>query len=253
MKRFFYLVTLSLAVFALAIFPDLTTLMPVKAKPILLSQKVNFPPPDVTAPDNRQKPSYAGPCRNESSIIPLMPPSNIGLTVSESPTLFAYVSLAFLTKVDFIVLLTDKEPNKLEEIVYETELKVDKPGIIAITIPATADNKQLIEVGKRYRWGFSLACNPEQNMEGYGSHTAFTGYIERIEAQPSLKNELANPDPMVRAIAYAKNGIWYETVATLAEMRRKAPDDATLAAEWRNLLQSQKLGDIVDKPLVQSF
>jgi hypothetical protein len=77
--------------------------------------------------------------------------------------------------------------------------------------------------------------------------------MERIEPQATLKSDLANPDPMARAIAYAKNGIWYETVATLAQMRRLAPDDSGLRAEWTHLLESQKLNSIADKPLVQSF
>ncbi|WP_332962542.1 DUF928 domain-containing protein [Microcoleus sp. ARI1-A5] len=64
---------------------------------------------------------------------------------------------------------------------------------------------------------------------------------------------MANPDPMAKAIAYAKNGIWYDTLTTLAQMRRKAPDDPSLKAEWTQLLQSQKLESIADKPLVQSF
>jgi hypothetical protein len=79
------------------------------------------------------------------------------------------------------------------------------------------------------------------------------GIVQRIEPQETLKNDLANADPMARAIAYAKNGIWYETLATLAQMRRLAPDDSGLRAEWTQLLQSQGLELIADKPLVQSF
>jgi Domain of Unknown Function (DUF928) len=262
MKRFLYLATLSLAVFALAIFPNLTTLMPVKSEPILLSQNVKFKPPDVKdAPGNRQSAAHRGPkCPKGLSINPLIPENNIGLTVSESPTLLANVSDT-LTKVDFIVILTDKEQNKKEEkIVYETELKVDKPGIIAVTIPANVDGKKSLEVGKRYKWSFSVACNPEENTVNPEENTvdrsnnfSVIGYVERIEAQPTLKNDLANSDPMARLIAYATNGIWYEAVATLADLRRKAPDDAKLTAEWTQLLQSQKLDSIADKPLVQSF
>ncbi|MCC3431376.1 MAG: DUF928 domain-containing protein, partial [Microcoleus sp. PH2017_03_ELD_O_A] len=55
------------------------------------------------------------------------------------------------------------------------------------------------------------------------------------------------------AIAYAKNGIWYDTISTLAQMRRQAPDDPMLKAEWTQLLNSQKLESIAYKPLVQSF
>jgi hypothetical protein len=250
MKRFLYLATLSLAVFTLAIFPNLTTVMPVKSEQILLSQNVNFKPPNVTAPGNRQSATHRGPkCPEGLSVNPLIPENNIGLTLSESPTLFANVSHA-LTQVKFN-LFKEIDPNN-EEIVSETNLKVDKPGIIAVTIPVAGERKSL-EVGKRYRWSFSVACNPEDKSPGRSNHVSVMGFVERIEAQPTLKNDLANPDPMARLTAYATNGIWYDTVATLAQMRRKAPDDAKLTAEWTQLLQSQKLDSVADKPLVQSF
>lgn len=251
MKRFLYLATLSLAVFALASFPNLTTLMPVKSAPILLSQNVNFKPPNVTAPGNRQGATHRGPKCPTDLISPLIPENNVGLTVSDSPTLLAYVSQPS-PKLEF-TLLTEKGTNNNEEIVYETAFKVDKPGIIAITIPATAGDKKSLEVGRRYQWSLSVACNPGENTGDRSNDFSVKGYVERIEAQPSLKSELVNTDPMTRAIAYATNGIWYETVATLADLRRKAPDDAKLTAEWRQLLQSQKLDSVADKPLVQSF
>jgi Domain of Unknown Function (DUF928) len=257
MKRFLYLATLSLAVFVLAIFPNLTALMPVKSEPILLSQNVDFKPPDVTAPGNRQSATHRGEeCEDNLSINPLIPEKNIGLTLSESPTLFAYVSQK-LTKVQFSLI---KEIGPKEEVVYETDLKVDKPGIIAVTIPAKVGDNKSLEVGKRYRWSFSVACKPEESTENLEESTPdltnnfrVIAYVERIEATPTLKNDLANPDPMAKLIAYAKNGIWYETVATLAEMRRKAPNDAKLTAEWMQLLQSQKLDSIANQPLVQFF
>jgi Domain of Unknown Function (DUF928) len=249
MKRFLYLVTLALAVFALVIFPNLTTLMPVKSAPILLSQNVKFTPPKVTAPGNRQGATHRGPKCPTDLIRPLIPEVNVGLTVSESPTLFAYVSQA-LKQVEFS-LISEKKTQEADEVVYETAFKVDKPGIIAVTIPA--GNKPLIEVGNRYQWSLSVACNTAENTGDRSNDFSVKGYVERVEAQPTLKNDLANPDPMTRAIAYAKNGIWYETVATLAEMRRKAPGDAKLTAEWRQLLQSQKLDSVANQPLVQSF
>jgi Domain of Unknown Function (DUF928) len=252
MKRFlYYVVTLSLAVFALAIFLNLTTQISVKSKPIFLSQNVNFKPPNVTPPSNRQRGTNRDRQCPTDLIRPLIPEINLGLTVSDSPTLFAYVSQA-VPQINF-VLITEKGTINNEEIVYEIAFKVDKPGIIAITIPAIVDGKKSLEVGKRYLWSLSMDCNPGE-MPGDRSNDFWTtGYVERIEATPTLKNDLTNPDPMARAIVYATNGIWYETVATLAQMRRKAPDDAKVTAEWRYLLQSQKLDSVANQPLLQSF
>jgi hypothetical protein len=245
MKRFLNFTALAMAVFAIAVtLSSLLTPMQAVPAPILLSQNVNFHPPDVTAPDNRQGGTYRGEaCPKDLSIIPLIPKSNDGLTLGESPTFFAYVSPSS-TQVVFTLQADDEKGTE----VYKTTFKVDKPGIVEVSIPAIGDRQKSLEIGQRYQWSFSVACDDDPSGNYF-----VNGIVQRIEPQETLKNELANPDPMARAIAYAKNGIWYETLATLAQMRRLAPDDSGSRAEWTQLLQSQGLESIADQPLVQSF
>lgn len=236
---------LAISVLAISLtLPNLLRAVDAVPPPILLSQNVNFKPPDVTAPDNRQGGTHRG-CqlRDGLFITPLIPESNIGLTLTESPIFFVYVSQP-AAQVEFVLLNEDES-----EVVYESSLKVDKAGIVGISISDKGKTKN-IEVGKRYVWSFALACDPQERSGDY----IVRGWIQRIEAQGNLKSDLAaNPDQRARLIAYAKNGIWYETVATLAQMRNRAPDDASLKAEWTQLLKSQKLEAIADQPLVQSF
>ncbi|MEG3904223.1 MULTISPECIES: DUF928 domain-containing protein [unclassified Microcoleus] len=244
MKRFINFTALVMTVLAIAVtLPSLLTPMQAVPAPILLSQNVNFTPPDVTAPDNRQGGTHRG-CklRDGLFITPLVPESNIGLTLTESPTFFVYVSQP-AAQVEFILLNADES-----EVVYETTLKNDKAGIVGVNL-SEKDKTKKIEVGKRYVWSFALACDPLERSGDY----IVKGWMQRIEPQANLKNDLANPDPMAKVIAYARNGIWYETLATLAEMRRLAPNDSRLTTEWTQLLQSQGLESIADQPLVQSF
>ncbi len=244
MKRFIHFTALAMTVLAIAVtLPSLLTPMQAVPAPMLLSQNVNFKPPDVTAPDNRQGGTHRG-CklRDGLFITPLIPESNIGLTLTESPTLFVYVSQP-AAQVEFILLNEDES-----EVVYETTLKNDKAGIVGVSL-SEKDQTKNIEVGKRYVWSFALACDPLERSGDY----IVKGWMQRIEPQANLKNDLANPDPMAKVIAYAKNGIWYETLATLAQMRNLAPDDSRLTAEWTQLLQSQGLESIAYQPLVQSF
>ena len=243
MKRFLNFTALAMAVFAIAVtLSSLLTPMQAVPAPILLSQNVNFKPPDVTAPDNREGAAHRG-CqlREGLFITPLIPESNIGLTLTESPTFFVYVSQPS-AQVEFILLNADES-----ELLYETTLKIDKAGIVAVSLSEKGKKKN-IEVGKRYVWSFALACDPVERSGDY----IVKGWMERIEPQATLKSDLANPDPMAKAIAYAKNGIWYETLATLAQMRRLAPEDSRLRAEWTLLLQSQGLESIAAQPIVQS-
>ncbi|UNU22794.1 DUF928 domain-containing protein [Microcoleus vaginatus] len=244
MKRFIHFTALAMTVLAIAVtLPSLLTPMQAVPAPILLSQNVNFTPPDVTAPDNRQGGTHRG-CklRDGLFITPLIPESNIGLTLTESPTFFVYVSQP-AAQVEFVLLNEDES-----EVVYETTIKNDKAGIVGVSL-SEKDQTKNIEVGKRYVWSFALACDPLERSGDY----IVKGWMQRIEPQANLKNDLANPDPMAKVIAYAKNGIWYETLATLAQMRNLAPDDSRLTAEWTQLLQSQGLESIAAQPLVQSL
>jgi hypothetical protein len=249
MKRFIHLAALAIAVFAITL-TRTSLLPPMQAvpAPILLSQNVNFPTPDVTAPDNRQSAAHRGEtCPKDLSIIPLIPKSNDGLTLAESPTFLADVSPAS-TQVEFTLQTADSKGTE----VYKTTFKVDKPGIIEVSIPQKGDRQKSLEVGKRYQWSFAVACNKEDKQDRSGDYSVI-GFVKRIEPQETLKNDLANPDPMAKAIAYANNGIWYDTIRTLAQMRRRAPTDARARAEWRQLLESQNLKSVADQPLVQSF
>ena len=243
MKRFIHGATLALAVSAIAItVPRSLAGVRTPSQPLLLSQNLNFKPPDVTAPSNRQGGTHRGSqlCPAGLSVTPLMPPTNLGLTLTESPTVFVYVPQTS-AEIEF-TLLTENE----DKIVYEKTFKVDESGIVGINIPATKDNSKSLEVGKRYVWSFSMICEPEDRS----ADSVVKGFVQRVEPQPTLKSDLANPDPMARLNVYAKNGLWYETLDTLAQMRRQTPGDARLTAKWTQLLQSQGLESVAAQPLV---
>lgn len=243
MKRFLHLATLAIGAAALAAtVPSSLAGVPAQSQPILLSQNVNFQPPNVTAPGGRQGGTHRGSklCPAGLSITPLVPPTNIGLTLTESPTIFVYVPQTS-AEIEF-TLLTENE----DKVVYEKTFKVDKSGIVGINIPASGDNNKSLEVGKRYVWSFSMVCEPDDRS----ADSVVKGFVQRIAPQPTLKSDLANPDPMTRLNVYAKNGIWYETLATLAQMRRQTPGDARLTAKWTQLLQSQGLESVAAQPLV---
>jgi len=244
MKHFLHFALLSVAVAGIAAtvpsFPA-----PVRAgqQPILVSQNVNFQPPDVTAPGNRQGGTHRGGklCPPGLSITPLIPESNIGLTLADSPTFFVYVPQTS-AEIEFILLTENGK-----DIVYETKFKVDKPGIVGISVPAEIDSKKSVEVGKRYEWSFSMVCDPQDRS----ADLVVQGFVQRIEPQPTLQRDLANTDAMSRLNVYAQNGLWYETLATLAELRRQSPENSMLAGQWTQLLQSQGLDSIAAQPLIQ--
>jgi hypothetical protein len=245
MKRFLHLTKLAVALSAIAAtVPTLSAPLQAQSQPILLSQNLNFQPPDVTAPSNRQGGTHRGDrkCPPGLSITPLVPTSNIGLTLTDSPTFFVYVPETD-AGIEF-TLLSEKE----DKLIYETGFKIDKPGIVAVKVP-TGDKTKSLELGKRYVWSFSMICDPLDRS----ADLVVKGWVERLEKQANIQSDLQKTDPMARLNVYAQNGIWYETLSALVELRTQTPSDSILTAEWNKLLQSQGLDSISTKPLVQSL
>lgn len=171
----------------------------------------------------------------------LTPPEFVlGLTVAEYPTFWFYVpySADALHSAEF-VLLDDKD-----NYVYKTTLTLSEtPGVVSFSLPSTA---KPLEIGKSYRWYFLIPCD-QQNP----SRSVFVnGWVQRIAPNPALMSQLETATPRERVALYADAGIWYEAQTTLAELRRTEPNDAAIAADWSDLLQSIGLEKLAQKPIV---
>ena len=168
-----------------------------------------------------------------------MPTSNHGLTTVERPTFLDYVPQTSAQKAFFS--LKDKDENYY----YQTTLPIpETPGIVSFKLPADAP---ALEIGKSYQWSFVTICGERLAVDD----PRVEGHIQRIELNTQLSSQLKNLSPLERAALYGSDGIWYETVATLAQLRQSQPNDLTLAATWENLLKSVGLEAIATKPLLQ--
>ena len=172
-----------------------------------------------------------------------------GLTTAQYPTFWFFVPYdkSSITTMEFVIKDESQKPSKT---LYRTFLnKPEIPGIIGIPMSA---NIQPLEISnkmhqKMYHWFLKVKvkCDPQQPAK----LETVEGWIERISPSPTLANELKQGTPLQQAELYAKNGIWYNALTTLAQLRLAKPKDASLLANWTTLLQSEELGDLADRPL----
>lgn len=166
-----------------------------------------------------------------------------GLTSAEHPNLWFYVPYS----------LTDKRPGELRiktkdengNNIYKTLIKVTgtNPGIISISWHST---EAPLKIGESYIYQLVVGCNPDEASE----NEFVTASIERQEPSATLKSQLSKATPRQRAILYAQEGFWDESLTTLGELRRANPNDASLTADWGNLLESAGLSEIKQEPIV---
>lgn len=199
-----------------------------------------FEPPDRGLPGRREGGGTRGGClAQQPALTALMPNTNMGLTVAEYPSFFWYVPQNTAVAGEFVLL------DQANAEVYKTTVPIsNQPGVVSVSLP-TDGSASALEVGKSYRWYFSLICDPLDR-----SADVFTsGWIERVEPSPSLSQQLATATPEEQPQIYAQADIWYDALAALVKLRQDQPQNPALISQWETLLASVGLEQIADQPI----
>ncbi|NEU75640.1 DUF928 domain-containing protein [Hassallia byssoidea VB512170] len=171
----------------------------------------------------------------QNPLTAVVPNSNIGRTTQANPTFFFYVPQTSAT-LELVLQDRDKEYK-------QTYKSSEKGGIVSFPF-----NQASLEVGKVYRWSFSIVCNPKERSKD----KFVEGAIMRVKTEPQLASKLATASPQESANLYAEFGIWQDSVASLAKSLSSNPNNAELKAEWQALLSSKSVGldNLVNEPLL---
>ncbi len=216
-----------------------------RVAPYQVSIKFNAPrkkAPPVTAGGATR--GFCAVNENAKSIASLTPKDKEGtdevaLTLSNRPSFFFYLPSSPARTAEFL-LLTDDDST----IVYQQTFPLpERAGVVEYQLPADAPS---LEVGKQYHWFITLGCDTAMGASG---NPTVEGWIERTEAPSALVKALQKADSGTYATLYAESGIWHETLAFLANERRKAPTSSRSLADWRDLLKSVGLERIANEPL----
>lgn len=162
-----------------------------------------------------------------------------GKTVAERPTFWFYVPYTLTAKLPVEFVLQDEAQKPVYEATF-TAIGTS-PGIISFQLPSPAAP---LEVNKMYHWYFVVNCDPDDPI-------FVEGWIQRSLLNSELKRQLEQATPREQVSLYAANGIWYEAMTSLAELRHANPKDTSLTTDWTGLLQSVGLGAIAQEPIVR--
>ncbi|MEA5619380.1 DUF928 domain-containing protein [Cronbergia sp. UHCC 0137] len=166
------------------------------------------------------------------SLTALMPTrANQGNTVANNPQLYWYIPKTTATIGELVV------KDELENEIYQTNFTVPgSPGIVKLTIPESAT----LKTGQKYRWFFTLICNPEDRSQDEYTY----GSLQKTTLSSSLDSYLDAATPLKKAEIYAKYNIWQETLSNIAELKTEKPK------EWEELLKSVGLEAIAKEPFL---
>lgn len=164
-----------------------------------------------------------------------------GLTTDERPSFWFYVPYTKdIANASAEFVLQDSQENE----VYQNAVSLpEKPGVISVNLPSTTAP---LEVGKTYRWFFKVNCS---GQESASIPIHVEGDVQRINLNSNLANQIATAQPQEQIAFYAENGIWFDALNLLAQLRKANPNNASLVSDWQSLLESIRLGNIAKVPL----
>ncbi|MDZ4877323.1 MAG: hypothetical protein CLLPBCKN_006758 [Chroococcidiopsis cubana SAG 39.79] len=161
----------------------------------------------------------------------LIPENNLGKTVAEHPSFLFYTPYSSQQAQSGEFVLQSEQG----EDIYRTGITLPQtPGIVSLNIPSTVAP---LEINQSYRWYFKVYCESPQTS----TPIFVEGWVQRVALTPTLKSQLLAGKAQDYAI-YAANGIWYDALAHLAQLRRTNGVNPQLERSWADLLNTKGVG-----------
>ena len=232
---------------ALSLLGTLSSAVQAQNKSIYTNKKnrVTFDPPKGDKPQQTIGGASRGDqCPLDSQAIdlpitPLIPTATQALTVQSHPTLLVYLPQTSAKKAYFAV----RDEN--EDYDYQTILPVsDSAGIVSLTLPKDAPD---LSVDKEYQWSLILMCDGKLRPDS----PVATGSIKRVASTPYMAQKLPGGNLLESAAIFGEAGIWYDTVAALAQLKTARPNDDFISNNWQNLLATAGLEKVAKAEFVE--
>jgi hypothetical protein len=194
-----------------------------------------YKPPLRGAPGGRVGGGTRGTGQEPAFVLSVLAPNHTGLTVSEQPSLFWFISSASSYPVE----LTLVDPGKTDPLI---ELKVNppvKPGVHRVSLK---DHNVRLAPGVSYQW--YVAVVPDSNRRS--KDILAGGSIERVASPAELTTKLSQASKSQAPALYAEAGMWYDALTAIGDLIEQSPQDTALVNQRSALLRQVGLPDARD-------
>ena len=191
-----------------------------------------YKPPKRGAPGGRVGGGTRG-TQREVFMLSVLAPDHTGLTTSEQPSLYWFISGSTSLPVELTVM----DPEGIQPIL-ETRLAAPiQPGVHRVRL---ADHNIRLKPGAAYRWFVTVVPDSDRRSKDILAG----GAIERVDVPSDLKARLTSAKKSELFSLYADAGMWYDAVAAISEMIDAAPQDQALRKQRAELLSQVGLSAI---------
>ncbi len=181
-------------------------------------------------------------------LVLLLPSTNLGLTTAAYPQFFWYTPDNTAQTMLFSLYKVD-EKLRPQTLVYQTNFKPSSKAAIAnLTLPNN-DQVKPLTINQTYQWSVSIVCDIQDPSPR--SVISVHGWVQRVAINKSVANKLKRLSLRERLSVYAEQGLWFDLLSTVAELRACNPSDTKISNIWTSLLQQIELGYLAKQPLGQ--
>jgi hypothetical protein len=207
------------------------------------------PPPDAQA--TASAPVYKPPLRGapggrvgggtrgtgrEAFILSVLAPAHTGLTTSEQPVLFWFISGPSSHPVE----LTLVDPQKSDPLL---ELRIEPPVAAGVHRVRLADHGVRLAPAVPYHW--YVAVMPDTGRRS--KDILAGGTVERVSLPDDLAGKVSRASKADVPSLYAGAGLWYDAITSLNDLIDEAPQNPALRAQRSALLRQVGLPDTVSE------
>ena len=192
-----------------------------------------YKPPLRGAPGGRVGGGTRGPAAREVFVLSALAPNHTGLTVSEQPSLYWFIS----GPTSFPMEVTVVDPRASQPVLEARVLSPSQSGVRRIRL---ADHNIRLSPGVAYRWFVAVVPDPARRSRDILAG----GTIERVELSEEIKGKIAQATKQDLPFVYAEAGLWYDALAAISERIEEGPNDAGLRKQRAALMTQVGLPDI---------
>jgi Domain of Unknown Function (DUF928) len=194
-----------------------------------------YKPPLRGAPSGRVGGGTRSGSARDMFVLSALVPVDSGLTTSEQPVLYWFISNATTLPVEVAI----SDPRATQPLL-ETRLPSPvQPGVHRIKL---ADHGVRLAPGVAYRWSVSVISDVNRRSKDILAG----GVIERVEAPTGLRQKLALTPSDQYPFIYADAGLWYDALDSISNLIELRPNDAQLQKQRSALLTQVGLPEIGD-------
>lgn len=223
----------------LSITPILLAVSMAMSSSLVVNQEVEAKEKDTSSNQGWPTRRVSGGSRTNNATIKTLIaliPEQLVETTSTNPTLVFYISslkkeinpLQEEIKVEFV--LRDQQ----DKLICESNFTTDKKEELLIFSLAEVNNCPALKKAENYRWYLSIINNPLDRAHD----SVVEGWFRQTTINSTLAASLEELNPLEKAKIYQEHELWYEAIATLAELKQMKPNEPTIAQQWHKLMEA---------------